>query len=186
MQITLQIKCPTCLSNSIKKNGCKVDGKQNYQCKDCKRQFIGDHALSYQGFNLGITRKILHLMVRGSGIRDIAEVERISIGKVLRTLSESTDQIQPKQSYYESLEVDEFWTFVGNKQNKQWVIYAYHRETGEIVAYVWGKRDLSTVQRLKAKLKQLGVQYTRIASDHWDRFVTVFKNCKQALVNFLL
>ena len=28
-------------------------------------------------------------MVRGSGIRDIAEVERISIGKVLRTLTES-------------------------------------------------------------------------------------------------
>ena len=28
------------------KNGIKVDGKQNYQCKDCKRQFIGDHALS--------------------------------------------------------------------------------------------------------------------------------------------
>ena len=55
-------------------------------------------------------------MVRGSGIRDIAEVERISIGKVLRTLSESTYQIQPKQSYYECIEVDEFWTFVGNKK----------------------------------------------------------------------
>jgi len=63
-------------------------------------------------------------MVRGSGIRDIAEVERISIGKVLRTLTESAYQIQPKQSHYESLEVDEFWTFVGNKNNKQWLIYA--------------------------------------------------------------
>ncbi|MEQ0925514.1 IS1 family transposase, partial [Acinetobacter schindleri] len=41
MQITLEIKCPICLSDSIKKNGIKVDGKQNYQCKDCKRQFIG-------------------------------------------------------------------------------------------------------------------------------------------------
>ncbi|QDJ91310.1 IS1 family transposase [Acinetobacter haemolyticus] len=59
MRITLEIKCPTCLSDSIKKNGIKVDGKQNYQCKDCKRQFIGDHALSYLGCNSGITRKIL-------------------------------------------------------------------------------------------------------------------------------
>jgi transposase-like protein len=41
-------------------------------------------------------------MVRGSGIRDIAEVERISIGKVLRTLTESTYEIQPQQSHYES------------------------------------------------------------------------------------
>ena len=123
-------------------------------------------------------------MVRGSGVRDIAEVECISVGKVLRTLSQSTYQIQPKQSYYESLEVDEFWTFVGNKQNKQWLIYAYHRETGEIVAYVWGKRDLATVQRLKAKLKTLGVQYTRITSDLWDSFVTAFKNYKQAIGKF--
>ena len=123
-------------------------------------------------------------MVICSGIRDIAEVERISIGKVLRTLSESTYQIQPKQSYYESIEVDGFWTFVGNKNNKQWLIYAYHRETGEIIAYVWGKRDLATVQRLKAKLKQLGVHYTRIASDHWGNFITVFKNCKQSISKF--
>ena len=64
MRITLEIKCPTCLSDSIKKNGIKVDGKQNYQCKDCKRQFIGDHALSYLGCNSGITRKILQLMVK--------------------------------------------------------------------------------------------------------------------------
>ncbi len=61
-------------------------------CKTCKRQFIGDHSLSYKGCNSGITRKILKLMVRGSGIR---EIERISIGKVLRILSESTYQIQP-------------------------------------------------------------------------------------------
>ncbi|MGL5402593.1 MAG: IS1 family transposase, partial [Acinetobacter sp.] len=26
MRITLEIKCPTCLSDSIKKNGIKVDG----------------------------------------------------------------------------------------------------------------------------------------------------------------
>ena len=49
MQITLEIKCPTCLSDSIKKNGLKLYGKQKYQCKNCKRHFIGDHALSYRG-----------------------------------------------------------------------------------------------------------------------------------------
>ncbi|MDR2150511.1 MAG: hypothetical protein LBO67_06800 [Spirochaetaceae bacterium] len=30
----------------------------------------------------------------------------------------------------------EFWTYVGNKKNKIWLIYAYHRENGEIVAFV--------------------------------------------------
>ncbi len=115
MQITLHIKCPACHSDSIKKNGKKVNGKQNYQCHACKRQFIGDHALSYRGCHSGVASKILHLMVRGSGVRDIAEVERVSIGKVLKTLSKSKYQLQAKQKYYETLEVDEFWTFVGNK-----------------------------------------------------------------------
>ena len=81
-------------------------------------------------------------MVRGSGIRDITKVERISIGKVLRTLTKSTYEIEPQQNHYEALD----WAFVGNKKNKKWLIYAYHRKAGEIVAYVWGKRDLATVQ----------------------------------------
>ena len=168
----------------LEKNGIKVDGKQNYQCKDCKRLFIGDHALNYLGCKSGITRKILQLMVRGSGIRDIAEVECISIGKVLRTLTKLTYGIQPQQNHYEALKVDEFWTFVGNKNNKPWLIYAYHRKTGKIVAYVWGKRDLATVQQLKIKLKHLGIHYTRIASDHWENFITTFKNCKQSIGKF--
>ncbi|EXE15599.1 putative transposase [Acinetobacter sp. 983759] len=82
------------------------------------------------------------------------------------------------------MEIDELWTFVGNKKNKQWFIYAYHRESGEIIAYVWGKRDLATVQRLKAKLKKLGVQYARISSDHWDSFITAFLCCKQVIGKF--
>ena len=184
MQITLHIKCPACHSDSIKKNGKKVNDKQNYQCHACKRQFIGDHALSYRGCHSGVASKILHLMVRGSGVRDIAEVERVSIGKVLKTLSKSKYQLQAKQKYYETLEVDEFWTFVGNKGNKQWLIYAYHRETGEIVAYVWGKRDLATVKKLKARLKELRVKYARIASDNWDSFVTAFKEYKQLVGKF--
>ena len=184
MQITLHIKCPACHSDSIKKNGKKVNGKQNYQCHACKRQFIGDHALSYRGCHSGVASKILHLMVRGSGVRDIAEVERVSIGKVLKTLSKSKYQLQAKQKYYETLEVDEFWTFVGNNGNKQWLIYAYHRETGEIVAYVWGKRDLATVKKLKARLKELRVKYARIASDNWDSFVTAFKEYKQLVGKF--
>jgi insertion element IS1 protein InsB len=48
----------------------------------------------------------------------------------------------------------------------------------------WGERDLATVQRLKTKLKQLGIHYTRIASDHWDSFITAFKNCKQSIGKF--
>lgn len=48
-------------------------------------------------------------------------------------------------------------------------------ESGEIVAYVWGKRDLATAKKLREKLIELGISYDRIHIDGWDSFLTAFK-----------
>jgi hypothetical protein len=50
--------------------------------------------------------------VRGIGIRDISAIEKISIKKVLSVLISSNHTIKPRQSHYDRLEVDEFWTYV--------------------------------------------------------------------------
>ena len=176
MQIKITLYCPDCQSANVKKNGKKPSEKQNYLCKDCGRQFIGDHALSYKGCHSKLIKKILLMLVRGIGIRDISEIEDISIKKVLSVSVNSTHRIKPKQSHYESLEVDEFWTYVGNKKNKVWLIYAYHRATGEIVAYVWGKRNIKTAGKLRKKLKSMGIGYDVIYTDNWDSFLAVFRN----------
>jgi IS1 family transposase len=55
------------------------------------------------------------------------------------------------------------------------LIYAYHRETGEIVTYVWGRRDIKTVEKLKERLKSLGVRCGSVAADAWERFISAFK-----------
>ena len=34
------MKCPRCQSENIIKNGSIHNGKQKYECKECKRQFI--------------------------------------------------------------------------------------------------------------------------------------------------
>src|SRR5699024_11480689 len=65
-----------------------------------------------------------------------------------------------------------------------WLIYAYHRETGEIVAYVWGKRDLATEQPKKPNPKHLLNHYTPIACPRSNTFITAFKNCKQSIGKF--
>ena len=176
MKTQIDINCPNCHNPSLKKNGIKSYGKQNYQCKDCKRQFIGDYALTYHGCHSQIKDKIRLMTVRGCGVRDIAIITSVSIGKVLSTLGSSVYMIAPKKSYYERLEVDEFWTYVYRKKRKAWLIYAYDRVTGEIVAYVWGKRDLKTAKKLRARLKQLTVSYGSISMDNWDSFITAFKS----------
>ncbi|MDR1443758.1 MAG: IS1 family transposase, partial [Treponema sp.] len=85
-----------------------------------------------------------------------------------------TYRIKPKKTHYDCLEIDEFWTYVGEKKNKVWLIYAYHRESGEIAAYVRGKRDIKTAERLRKRIKELGISYGRIAADNWDSFLAVF------------
>ena len=97
------------------------------------------------------------MLARGSGIRDVAEIASVSIGKVLSTLTNSHYEIKPCKSRYEHLEVDELWTYVGKKRNKKWLLYAYDTATGEIVAYVWGKRDITTVRKLRNRLEWLNI-----------------------------
>ena len=175
MKIKIEINCPHCQSTKISKNGNKASGKQNFLCKSCGRQFIGDHALTYKGCHSKVYNRIKKALVRGVGIRDIAYIESVSVNKVLSVLVNTDHVILPQKAYYDCLEVDELWTYVGNKSNKVWRLYAYRRETGEIVCFVWGKRDLKTARTLKQKLVDLKVSYGAIASDNWNSFITAFE-----------
>jgi IS1 family transposase/transposase-like protein len=174
MQINIEFKCPHCHSPKVVRNGKKSNRAQNYLCKACGKQFISDAEKTYRGALSYITDIIKIMLVRGNGIRDISVILKISVWKVLKTLRSTKYQIKPARKHYDCLEIDEFWTYVGRKTNKIWLIYAYHRETGEIVAYVWGKRDLKTAKKLRKQLELLGVSYDRIACDEWDSFLTAF------------
>jgi IS1 family transposase len=87
----------------------------------------------------------------------------------------ATTKIKPKQTHYDSLEIDEFWTYVWKKKNKIWLIYAYHRESGEILAFVWGKRDLKTAKKSRNRIKRLGISCDRIATDNWESSLSAFR-----------
>jgi IS1 family transposase len=68
---------------------------------------------------------------------------------------------------------------VGKKKNKVWLIYAYHRASVEIAVSnrrfaVWGKRDLKKAQKLRKRIKRLGISYDRIAMDNGDSFLRAF------------
>ena len=47
--------------------------------------------------------------------------------------------------------------------------------TGEIVSWVWGKRNYKTAKRLRDKISKLGITYGTIYTDDWSSFVKVFK-----------
>ena len=84
MKIQTTLQCPCCQCENIVKNGHKsYSDKQNYLCKHCGRQFIGDHNVDYPGCHYILGQGLKRMFVRGMGIRYFAAVEQISISKVL-------------------------------------------------------------------------------------------------------
>jgi len=181
MEIKIEIYCPRCAGAKIVKNGIKSNNKQNYLCKSCNRQFVGDHNLTYQRCHSQIDNKIKLMLVRGNGIRDISIIENISIGKILSVSSKENKMIEPKEKCYDKIEVDEIWSFIGKKKNKYWGIYAYCQKTGEILAYVFEKRNIHTARRLKEKINSLNISYKKIATDNRESFKKVFGGTKHLI-----
>jgi DNA-directed RNA polymerase subunit RPC12/RpoP len=66
-------QCPECGSTNIGKNG-KQKGKQNYICKDCRRQFIDTYSPP-TGYSDELKRECLRMYINGSGFRAIERVK---------------------------------------------------------------------------------------------------------------
>jgi insertion element IS1 protein InsB len=67
-----------------------------------------------------------------------------------------------------TIQCDEIWLFVGNKDNKQWIWLAIDASTKEIVEVYIGKRDQASAQglwdSLPALYRQCAVSYPDFGS----------------------
>lgn len=68
----------------------------------------------------------------------------------------------------EAAEVDEMWSFVGKKKAPRWLWHALDHRTGEILAYVFGRREDQAFLELKALLVPFGI--TRFYTDGWGAY----------------
>jgi insertion element IS1 protein InsB len=59
----------------------------------------------------------------------------------------------------EAVEVDEMWSYVGNKTQQRWLWHAIDHRTGVILAYVLGQRQDEVFLQLKALLSPFGLQH---------------------------
>jgi insertion element IS1 protein InsB len=123
--------CPRCGSNWFKKNGHIHTGKQNHRCKLCGRAFV------LNPVNSVITQEQRPLIER-------LLLERISLRGICRAVGGGLQwllqfmvarfQAVPEDLYAKpaddtpavilqrlEAELDELWSFVGEKANRQWV-----------------------------------------------------------------
>src|SRR4029434_9812961 len=126
--------CPQCQSPKYKKNGHIHNGKQNYQCKDCGRQFVDCFA---QYLVPDDTRVLIErLLVERISLRGICRAMGVTLKWLLGFLVECFEalpahlHVQPVTCKHNVMtqrpeeEADEVASFVQKKANKQWVLTA--------------------------------------------------------------
>jgi insertion element IS1 protein InsB len=168
------MNCPSCESVNIKKNGHIHNGKQNYQCKDCGREFVADNQKKI--ITQAQRELIKKLLLERISLRGICRVMGVSLVWLLAFFREVTSQIpddlgivKPLKSKL-TIEIDEMWSFVGNKENKQWIWLAIDRATGQIVGFHIGGRGEEDAKKLWESLPPVYRQCAVCYTDFWHAY----------------
>ncbi len=75
---------------------------------------------------------------------------------------------EPKEAGIEESELDEMWSYVGKKSNPRWLWHAIDRRTGQVLAYVFGRRKDQAFLQLKKLLEPFGIK--RYCTDGWGAY----------------
>jgi insertion element IS1 protein InsB len=68
----------------------------------------------------------------------------------------------------DDVELDEMWSYVGNKDPPRWLWHAIDHATGASLGYVFGDRKDIVFLELKARLEPFGI--TRFYTDGWGAY----------------
>ncbi|WP_448270395.1 IS1 family transposase [Nostoc sp. DSM 114159] len=174
--------CPKCNSKNIVKNGHTHYGKQRFKCHNCGRQFVESP-----------TRQPIDNSTRT--LIDKLLLERVSLAAIARVTGVSTRWLQyyVNQKYYQVpkivevtkknpgrliLQIDEMWSYVGSKENKQWIWLAMDATTREIVGVYIGDRSRQSAQRLWQSLPPVYRQCAICYTDFWESYEGVLPSTR--------
>lgn len=170
------MNCPNCCSHHIVKNGSLGNGKPKFKCNTCGRQFVENP--KKQPISDSTKQLIDKLLLEKIPLAGIARVTGVSERWLQSYVNDKYSQ-QPqevnvkKNGGHWMIQIDEIWSFVGNKKNKQWVWLAIDSITGQIVGVFIGDRSQKGAQGLWDSLplnyRQSAVCYT----DFWEAYKTV-------------
>jgi len=85
------MNCPSCQSTHVKKNGHIHNGKQNFRCKDCGRQFVADK--EKKEISDHDKQIIKNLLSERLSLRGICRALNVSLTWLLHFFREVTDEI---------------------------------------------------------------------------------------------
>jgi insertion element IS1 protein InsB len=181
------MRCTDCKSESIVKNGFNGSGKQMYRCNECGRQFV----LNPEKCPISDEKKKLidRLLLERISLAGIARVVGVSESWLQNYVNKKYEQtprkvvIKKKSKGRLTIECDELCSFVGKKDNKQWVWLAIERDTREIIGVYVGDRSEQSARALWNSMppvyRQCAVSYT----DFWAAYAEIFPSKRHCAVS---
>jgi IS1 family transposase/transposase-like protein len=178
--------CPTCGSDDIMKNGTTRRGKQNYKCRDCGRQFVENP--QWRPIPPDNKAMIDRLLLEKIPLAGIARVMQVSedwlqdyVNRCYETVPREV-QVQPKDKGHLEVQMDELWSFVDDKGNKQWVWLAIDVVTREIVGCYIGDRSRNSAVALWESIPAVYRQCAVIYTDYWEAYATALPSKRHRAV----
>lgn len=143
-------QCKFCNGRCIKKGW--QSGIQKLRCRVCLKY----QQVSYTRKRLNEKQKdvIEFLHSEGSSISTLARFLKFSkttIGNCIAVLANEYEHHvaeEPGQEY----QADELRTYVGNKRNESWIMYALNKTSRKIIALCTGRRTKENLQKVTTKI----------------------------------
>ncbi len=202
MSATL-LSCPKCGSNHIVKNGKIHNGKQNFKCRDCSRQFVQNpQKKMIDSATKDLIDKLLLEKLPWAGIARVTGVSEPWLQKYVNAKLEDVPIIvavsAKKRTFDNSMFKPrrggrgfEMWSFVGHKGNKQWIWLALDISTKEIVGAYIGERSIDGARGLWNSLPGVYRQCAFVSTmrsiiaytDFWSAYEEIFPKKRHKAVS---
>ena len=170
--------CPVCSSQNVIKNGNIHNGKQKFMCKECGRQFVENP--ENKNISHDIKNIIDKLLLERISLAGIARAAKVSERWLQSYINDKYDNIErkiiieKKEKGRLTIECDEMWSFVNNKDNKIWIWLAKDIESKKIVGFYAGNRDGEGAKGLWDSLPGVYRQCAVCYTDFWSAYEGVF------------
>jgi len=173
---------PSRRSEKIKKNGHIHNGRQNYQCRECKREFAGTP--EKKNIYGGRKELIKKLLPERLSLRGICRAMNVSLAwplmffrQITDAVPEETGAVRPEKSGT-AVETGEMRSSAGRKKNKKRIRPAADRSGGQTAGPHIGGRTRKDPEKLR---KSLPGVYRRCAVCHtgfWEAYEQVIPECR--------
>lgn len=172
IQKTITYHCPRCGSDNLVKNGHNKVNSQQAHCKDCGAYFVLEpKAPPHQDTK----DMILKAALERCSLRGLERIFAVARQTVATWVVEVVQKLPPfRESLHPArpddvLELDEVWSFVGEKAEQCWLWTVMCRHTRQIIAYALGDHSDDTCRRLWNRVPE-DYRACHSYSDFWGAY----------------